>query len=440
MASVPGPKTKPLPSRPLPAAVMQMMVPRVVKAKLNGSGGNSGVVGEVSVAGSGSSGDRSRKRNHGWDNVVSVPVQRARVTPVPASSDAGLNEFTVTVDMGQKQLLGIDVDWADGKTLYIKSVQPGAVEDWNREHSVQFAVCAGDRVVAANGISGDVHAMVQECRARRELKLVIRTQREHTIARTQPKDLPKQPHRPTSIESAVPASKPSPSVGDSLYAGMPAPDPVKDKTAGARAKELDIFAGPPAAEDARLVVFLDIDGVLRIMDGCPTISVDGELLPLDLRSRAFVPEAMRALRFLIHRTGAGIVISSEWRRDATLREEVATALRALGLPVRGMTQVFTPRDDIVLGTLVAPDKEGTLILRWAERRAREITAWLLENPEVEQWVALDDLDLSRADDTTRQVRLADTLRMAPNLVLCDPEVGFTMSHARTAIEMLLRCL
>jgi len=180
-----------------------------------------------------------------------------------------------------------------------------------------------------------------------------------------------------------------------------------------------------------------VDGVLRRLEGCPTINVDGELLPLDVRGRAFVPEAVRALKFIVHRTGAGIVLSSEWRRNPTLREEVTTTIRAMGLPpMRGSTAVLQAREDILVGTPANPDREATLRLRWAERRAREISLWLREHPEVEQWVALDDLDLACADEG--RLRLPETLRMAPGLVLCDPEVGLTLSRARVAVDSLLR--
>ncbi|CAK9095851.1 unnamed protein product, partial [Durusdinium trenchii] len=135
--------------------------------------------------------------------------------------------------------------------------------------------------------------------------------------------------------------RPETSSGDSLYAGMPAPDPEKEKV-NTRAK--DIFADPPAKEDLSLVIFLDIDGVLRKLESIPTITVNGGTLPLDLGNRALLPEALRALKYLVHITGAGIIISSEWRRSSSLLEEAQTALRALGMRVRGVTPVLRPRE------------------------------------------------------------------------------------------------
>merc|ERR1712048_1386518 len=50
------------------------------------------------------------------------------------------HEFTINLDMRNQRFLGLDVDWTDGKTLYIKSVQSGAMQDWNR-------VCSPEQVV-----------------------------------------------------------------------------------------------------------------------------------------------------------------------------------------------------------------------------------------------------------------------------------------------------
>jgi len=68
----------------------------------------------------------------------------------------------------------VDADWADGKTLYIKAVLWGAIDDWNREHGPDEVVRAGDRIMAVNGCTGDAHAMVRECRDRSLLQLLVR--------------------------------------------------------------------------------------------------------------------------------------------------------------------------------------------------------------------------------------------------------------------------
>jgi len=382
-------QAKPLPSRLVPASVMRMMAPRKFAPRVAGGG------------------DRK-------DEDVSVvePNAPAQMAMVPT-------EFSINVVVTPEKRLGVDVDWADGKTMFIKAVQPGAVAEWNSNNPSR-AVKVGDRIVAVNGRSGKAEDMVDECKSKQNLLLLIQTHIKIPVTQS------------NSAREEAPAKKPR-VVCDSLYAGMPAPDPEKDKTAESRAKETDIFSAAPAAENAHFVVFLDIDGVLRRLDGDLTISIDGETLPLHLHNRAFAPEAVRALKSIVHRTGATIILSSEWRRNAALREEVGTALRAVGMPsIRGCTPVLVAREEVLVGTLAHPEKEATLVLRWAERRAREITMWLREHPDVDRWVALDDIDLAQADD----FRLPDTCWMGPGLVRTNPSVGLSMSNARKAVEVL----
>ncbi|CAE8673782.1 unnamed protein product, partial [Polarella glacialis] len=380
---------KPLPSRNVPSAVMMMMAPRAaVKPK--------------------------------------KPAAAAASLQVKLDPSDGPCDFQVAVDMSQKPVLGLDVDWSDGKTLYIKSVQPGAVNDWNREH-LELVVRAGDRIVAVNGATGDAEAMVKECRAGGVLRMLVRTfQKRPLLQQQQTGSSPSQllaaaiNKRPAPGSESMSSKKRPPSDG-SLYSFLPAADPEKDKTGGSRAKENDIFADPAVPQDPKLVIFLDIDGVLR-KDSCPTISVDGEMLRVDLGQRTLDAEALRSLRYIVHRTGAGIVLSSEWRRNSSLMEEVATTLRALGLPVmRGSTAILQPRQDLFAGSALIPDKEGTMRLRWAERRAREITQWLRENLEVRSYAMLDDLDLSMADE--QSVRNPETFRMTRRFVKVDPDVA-----------------
>lgn len=91
-------------------------------------------------------------------------------------------EFMVVVSMvvppvqgGGRKRLGIDADWADGKSLFVKSVMSGAVEDWNKDHhGADDCVRSGDRIVAVNGVAGDAQAMVQECKEKLMLQLLVR--------------------------------------------------------------------------------------------------------------------------------------------------------------------------------------------------------------------------------------------------------------------------
>eukprot|EP00435_Cladocopium_sp_Y103_P004718 s2720_g1.t1 len=68
-------------------------------------------------------------------------------------------EFTVDLDLTGEKGLGLEVDWADGKTLFIKSVKAeGAVPSWNLAHQ-ELPILAKDRVLSINGTSGDPKVM-----------------------------------------------------------------------------------------------------------------------------------------------------------------------------------------------------------------------------------------------------------------------------------------
>mmetsp|Transcript_113498 Transcript_113498/g.321148 ORF Transcript_113498/g.321148 Transcript_113498/m.321148 type:complete len:273 (+) Transcript_113498:179-997(+) len=96
------------------------------------------------------------------------------------------DEFVITVTLAGKDILGLDVDWADGKTLYIKGVKNGVVKEWNRDHPDE-AVKGGDRIIAINGVADDPDAMLGECRNRGRLSLLVRGQVDRTAQRARAK-------------------------------------------------------------------------------------------------------------------------------------------------------------------------------------------------------------------------------------------------------------
>ncbi|CAE8619676.1 unnamed protein product [Polarella glacialis] len=96
----------------------------------------------------------------------------SKLPALPAAEEASTKqqsvkhfEWNVTLDLSSHSTkLGLDVDWADGKCLYIREIQPGAVEDWNRQHPPHLAVHNGNRIMAVNGFAEDGEAMAGLCR------------------------------------------------------------------------------------------------------------------------------------------------------------------------------------------------------------------------------------------------------------------------------------
>eukprot|EP00933_Yihiella_yeosuensis_P084717 TRINITY_DN9933_c1_g2_i4.p1 TRINITY_DN9933_c1_g2~~TRINITY_DN9933_c1_g2_i4.p1 ORF type:complete len:382 (-),score=86.41 TRINITY_DN9933_c1_g2_i4:133-1278(-) len=106
-------------------------------------------------------------------NKQVVPASAATATPaLPPTTERKSEEsapkhfeFNVTLDFSSGQnSLGLDVDWADGKCLYIRQVLSGAVEDWNRHRASHLSVHPGDRIMAVNGFADDGLAMSELCK------------------------------------------------------------------------------------------------------------------------------------------------------------------------------------------------------------------------------------------------------------------------------------
>lgn len=121
-----------------------------------------------------------------------------------------------------------------------------------------------------------------------------------------------------------------------------------------------------------MVIFLDIDGVV-----CTTLSTRlSALLRLPLERQVFDPLALSWLRWLVRRSGAGIVLCSSWR-DAL--------------------EVDDPLCRAFIGNLYGRlSRNGTPIAGAAPRlpsgdKGEEILAWLSEHPQ-EGYVVLDDHD------------------------------------------------
>jgi len=177
------------------------------------------------------------------------------------------------------------------------------------------------------------------------------------------------------------------------------------------------------AEDNSKIVFLDIDGVLRparaggfdiLSDGKETTHPD---------TSDFFPSAMKALRHIMERTGAIIVLSSEWRRSEALRDSIDEVLEANRIrPSYDWTSVEV--DEV---------KMTDPVRSFADRRAREVSDWLRKHEDqTKGWVVLDDINLAIADEDNKQ----SAKSMAPKLVQTWPLCGLTMGNAKTAVRIL----
>mmetsp|Transcript_147915 Transcript_147915/g.368575 ORF Transcript_147915/g.368575 Transcript_147915/m.368575 type:complete len:654 (+) Transcript_147915:133-2094(+) len=220
------------------------------------------------------------------------------------------------------------------------------------------------------------------------------------------------------------------STTDNLYANMPQPE-LEDMAANeARKQEAvqretdnkNLSFLPP--EDRSKVLFLDVDGVLRPAraGGFDIQAIDSDAAK-NVDTSDFFPSAVKALRHIIERTSAKIVLSSEWRRS----EPLCNALNDVF--VKNKVRTWSSKTVTSFELAAGADP----VRSFAERRAREISNWLQEHErEVSGWVVLDDINLGVADEA----RKAQTKVMQPHLVQTWPLCGLTMGNAKTAVRIL----
>ena len=120
---------------------------------------------------------------------------------------------------------------------------------------------------------------------------------------------------------------------------------------------------------------------------------DANEIDVEYRFDNFNPGAVKVLNQILAETDAEIVVSSDWRFDCTL-EEMQDLYRKYGViksPI-DYTPVSLPADcDYYWDPFDKSEYEQT--------RSQEITLWLSEHPEVTNWVAVDDINMSeRFDD------------------------------------------
>merc|ERR1740123_2109887 len=230
--------------------------------------------------------------------------------------------------------------------------------------------------------------------------------------------------------SAAKAAKDAAAAVDSLYANMPQPN-LEDEAALNQARMMEAVIREKAnsltnlpPEDRSKVVFLDVDGVLRPAraGGFDILSIDGDAA-VRVDTSDFFPSAMKALRHIIERTGAVVVLSSEWRRSDALR------LALTDIFEKNRMRVWASVTTAALELEPGPDP----VRQFAERRAREVTQWLNEHEgDVSGWVVLDDINLAIADEAKKP----STKSMASRLVQTWPLCGLTMGNAKTAVRIL----
>jgi hypothetical protein len=151
------------------------------------------------------------------------------------------------------------------------------------------------------------------------------------------------------------------------------------------------------------VIFLDNDGVICLSNNWggrdkkwakyrsanPETSKFIADAPTSVRFDNFDAKAVKVLNQILEETGAEIVVSSDWKKHATLEE--------LG--------DYYIEQGIIKRPIACTKKVGDCLLangfnfhfdgKYEQERCFEIKQYLADNTDITQWVAVDDLDLSK---------------------------------------------
>lgn len=145
------------------------------------------------------------------------------------------------------------------------------------------------------------------------------------------------------------------------------------------------------------VIFLDHDGVIclssewgsrfRKTKAYSNHNPGGEKnVPVEFRFDSFNRKAIATLNAILEKTGAEIVVSSDWKGLCTV-EEMGDYYEIQGIAKRPIDFTGNVIDNEKITWHRAWDLEGT--------RSLEIKEWLGNHPEVTHWVAVDDLNMAK---------------------------------------------
>ena len=170
------------------------------------------------------------------------------------------------------------------------------------------------------------------------------------------------------------------------------------------------------------IIYLDHDGVICLSNNWggrtkkwskyrsenPESSKEKKDAPVSFRFDDFDTKSVKVLNEILEETGAEIVVSSDWKLQATLEElgEYYEQQVIIKKPI-----AFTPnlKDCNVYG------EDFIWTPRWdlEQTRTIEIRQHLHNNPEITHWVAVDDLNMGKIGEPWKDLWAIDNFVLTP---------------------------
>jgi HAD domain in Swiss Army Knife RNA repair proteins len=195
-----------------------------------------------------------------------------------------------------------------------------------------------------------------------------------------------------------------------------------------------------SSKKRRIVLFLDIDGVLLPFP-------DPGVVP---RGRLFPNGTLDALSYIVERfqccdgnvnnnndsgstADVGIVLSSTWRVQRKARDEILEDFKAHGRGPLSRMEDFYGITDPKMHTERQHEIYAWLVGAAANTKTDRTAAASSSSPStnIHAWVALDDEDLLEGPANARL-----RSRFENRAILCDSKVGLTLEQAKHAVHLI----
>jgi len=133
---------------------------------------------------SGFNGELKLEESKNKTSFLRLKVKMPGQEDYPAGPAQEFN-FKIEKDPKDKKMIkmqGLEVDDADGKTLYVTKVNPGPFKDHNAKADINAQLRLGDFIMSINGKEGDAKAMMEELKTKTDLEVKAVRAEEITVA------------------------------------------------------------------------------------------------------------------------------------------------------------------------------------------------------------------------------------------------------------------